>query len=106
MAHQDTVIEDIVVPDLLEEPLVPSLSDTELGKAAECNACVTISSACNLTDEALCNLVASLQQQQEARNVGATSMSDRNINTEAEAKNLKATSAADTSDAAASIKAV
>jgi hypothetical protein len=101
VAHQNTVVEDIVVPDLPEEPLLPSLSDTELGKAAECNACVTVSIARSLTDEALCNLIASLQQHQEARNVGATSMSDRNTSTEAEVRNLEATS-----DAAASIEAV
>ncbi len=98
MAHQNTVVVDVVVPDLPEQPVLPLLSDTELGKAAKQNACViTVSSACNLTDEALSNLIASLQQQQETRNVEATSMSDGNASTEAEARNLEPISDAVTS---------
>jgi hypothetical protein len=97
VAHQNTVVEDTVVPDLPEQPVLPSLSDTELGKAAQHNACVTVSSARNLTDEALSNLIASLQQHQEARNVEATSMIDGNTSTEAEVRNLEAVHDAPTS---------
>ncbi len=65
-------MDNILVPDLPEEPVFPSLSDTELGKAAECNALITTSSAQNLSDAALTNLITSLLQQQEARNLEAT----------------------------------
>jgi hypothetical protein len=69
--HQNTEVDDILVPDLPEEPVLPSLSDTELGKAAERNAIVTANSAQNLSDAALTNLITSLLQQQEARNLEA-----------------------------------
>ncbi len=45
-------MDDILVPDLPEERILPSLSDTELGKAAEHNALITANSAQNLTDAA------------------------------------------------------
>ncbi len=70
--HQNTEVDDILVPDLPDEPVLPSLSDTELGKAAEYNALVTANSAKNLSDVALTNLITTLLQQQEARNFEAT----------------------------------
>ena len=66
-------MDDILVPDLPEGPVFPSLSDTELGKAAERNALITANSAQNLSDAALTSLITSLLKQQEARNVEATS---------------------------------
>jgi hypothetical protein len=42
--HQNTEVVDILVPDLPDGPVLPSLSDTELGKAAERNALATANS--------------------------------------------------------------
>jgi hypothetical protein len=75
LEHQHKVT-DIVVPDILEAPVMPSLGETEIDKVAERNAILTANSAQHLSDAALTSLIASLLKQQEERNNEAT------INTE------------------------
>jgi len=55
---------------------MPSLAETEIGKAAERNAILTANSAQILSDAALTNLIASLLKQQEERINEATINTD------------------------------
>lgn len=76
LEHQHKEVADIIVPDISEAPVMPSLAETEIGKAAERNAILTANSAQNLSDTALTNLIASLLKQQEERNNEATINTD------------------------------
>jgi hypothetical protein len=54
LEHQHKEVADIVVPDILEAPVMPSLADAEIGKAAN--------GAQNLSDAALTSLITSLMK--------------------------------------------
>lgn len=60
----------IIIPDISEAPMIPSLANTEIGKR---NAMITGNRAQNMSDAALTSLIISLLKQQEARNIEATS---------------------------------
>jgi hypothetical protein len=64
LEYKHKEVADIVVPDISEAQVMPSLADTEIGKAAERNTIITANSAHNLSDAALTSQITSLLKQQ------------------------------------------
>jgi hypothetical protein len=67
MHYQNVQVEDTIVPEIFEQPTLPSLQATELGRAAE--RCATITKNClkNLSEAALDDLLDTLHQHKSAR---------------------------------------
>jgi hypothetical protein len=62
VVHQNIEVDDMLVLDLQNELVLPSLSHTELGKTAECNAHVTATGAQKLFVTSLTKVIILLLQ--------------------------------------------
>jgi hypothetical protein len=65
-------VADLLVTDILEALVMPSLANTDIGKATGRNTILTANSTQNLSDAALPSLTTSLLKQQEVRNIEYT----------------------------------
>ena len=60
--HREIEIPDIIVPDEVPEPSIPSLIETEVGQAAERKVSAAISCVDKLSNEAITNMIGKLQE--------------------------------------------